>query len=188
MALSSLARALVLVPALLLLGCGTPASVQLPAKPVTSASSESLASPAPLTSGSPTTRERVVSTYLSYWQAYGAALKTRDITAAKKLLAPYTDASYLSQLTDPMPRVWSAHQIGYGYAIPHVLSVAHTAGSAVLHDCLDLSRFGTQNTRTGRVVPGSFGLSQMNFYVTLTRSRGHWVISRLQQVEVPCSP
>src|ERR1022692_4668110 len=160
MALRSLARALVLVSALLLLGCATSPSVELPAKPVTPASSATFASPDPLASASPTRRDRVISAYLSYWQAYGAALRTRNIASARLLLAPYTDSFYRDQLTAPLPRVWAANEIGYGYAVPHVLGVTSTAASAVLHDCLDLSHFGTQNTRTGQIVPGSFGLPE----------------------------
>ena len=57
-----------------------------------------------------------------------------------------------------------------------------------MHDCLDLSQFGAENVRTGRVVPGSFGLQHLNSYVTLIRSGGRWLVTNTQPVEVPCAP
>lgn len=140
-----------------------------------------------------TARGQVLAAYLGYWQAYGSALRTRNITAARKLLISYTDAAFLSDVTAPLPRVWGAHEIGYGFAVPHVISITLAGPSAMLHDCLDLSHLGTEDTRTGRILAGSFGLAAMNFYVTLTRSarsqsQARWVISKMQQVEVPCTP
>jgi hypothetical protein len=130
----------------------------------------------------------VLSAYQGYWQAYSEASRSRNLAAAKKLLRAYAQASFVTEVTAPLPRLWAAHQVGYGYAVPHVLSVARKGKSALLHDCLDLSHLGTQDTRSGRVLPGSFGLPTVNFYVTLTRTGARWVVSKMQQVEVPCTP
>ena len=188
MAVRSLARALALGFTLVLLpaGCGSGSapSVQLPAKPAVATSLPGSGTPR----AHPSTRSVVLAAYQGYWQAYGAAARTQDITAARKLLRAYADAAFVSEVTAALPRLWAAHQIGYGYAVTHVLSVTRSGASALLHDCLDLSHLGTQDARTGRVLPGSFGLPTVNFYVTLTRSGGRWVVSKMQQVEVPCTP
>ncbi len=187
MVFRSLARALApgFVLVFLLAGCNQLPNVALPTRPTASAPP---ASPSTVTTVGGTGSEQVIAAYVSYWQAYGAAMRTRNIAAARRLLANVTDADFLRQVTAPMPRVWAAHEIGYGYAIPHVLGVIRRSTSASLHDCLDLSHFGVQDTRTGLIVPGSFGLPELNFYVTLTRSAGRWVVSNMQQVEVPCTP
>ncbi len=63
-----------------------------------------------------------------------------------------------------------------------------TGRRALLHDCLDLSHFGVLDKRTGRVVPGSFGLPGQDYYVSLELSGGRWKVANMQPVEVPCSP
>lgn len=167
-------------------GCGSALpNVALPAKPAAAASVAGQAGQEP---PKHTVRGQVLAGYLGYWQAYGAALRTRDLAAARKLLAGFAEASFVTTVTAPLAKVWASHVIGYGFAVPHVLSVSHTATSALVHDCLDLSHLGTQDLRTGRVVPGSFGLSAVDFYVTLTRSGKRWLVSKMQQVEVPCAP
>lgn len=171
---------------LLFAGCGSALpNVPLPAKPAVAASVPGEAGQGP---AKHTVRAQVLAGYLGYWQAYGAALRTRDLAAARKLLARYADGAFATAVTAPLSRVWASHEIGYGYAVPHVLSLTHTSASALVHDCLDLSHLGTQDTRTGRVVPGSFGLAAVDFYVTLTRSGKRWLVSKMQQVEVPCAP
>jgi hypothetical protein len=188
MAQRSFARAIApgLVLVFLSAGCGSALpNVPLPAKPAAEASAPGQAGAGPVKH---TVRGQVLAGYLGYWQAYAAALRTRDLAAARKLLARYADGPFVTTVTAPLPRVWASHVTGYGYAVPHVLSVSHTATSALVHDCLDLSHLGTQDVRTGRVVPGSFGLAAVDFYVTLARSGKRWLISKMQQVEVPCSP
>lgn len=187
MVLRSAARATLpgVALAIFVIGCGSLPNVTLPAKPVTPASSAPLGGIDPT---SPVGHEQIVAAYIGYWQAYGTALRTRNMASARGLLAQYTDAGFRKQVTAPLSKVWAAHEIGYGYAIPHVLGVTTKGRTATLHDCLDLSHLGVQNSKTGLVVPGSFGLPEANFFVTLTRQAGHWVVSNMQQVEVPCTP
>lgn len=188
MAVRSLARALApgLTLVLLSAGCGAGSapSVQLPAKPAAAATIPSRGA----AGARPSTRSLVLAAYQSYWQAYGQAARARNLATARKLLRTYAQPSFVNEITAPLPRLWAAHQAGYGYAIPHVLSVTPKGTSALLHDCLDLSHLGTQDVRTGRVLPGSYGLPTVNFYVTLTRTGARWVVSKMQQVEVPCTP
>jgi hypothetical protein len=198
MAVRTFARSLAPVFTLVLLvGCGSLPNVPLPAKP---AAGPPVANQPRPDSAAHTVRGQILAAYQGYWQAYGAALRTRNIAAARKLLRGYADAAFVSQVTAPLTRLWAAHEIGYGFAVTHVLSFAHkaNANTALLHDCLDLSRLGTQDAKTGRIVPGSFGLPTVNFYVTLSRSgpagsgesgtSEHWLVSRMLQVEVPCTP
>jgi hypothetical protein len=185
---------------LLLAGCGSVPDVPLPAKPAAAASVASQATPGPAHLSA---RSQALAAYIGYWRAYGAATRTRNMAAARKLLAAYTDAAFLSEVTAPLQRLWAGHDIGYGFAVPHVLSFTRTGPSAaLLHDCLDLSHLGTQDIRTGRIMPGSYGLPTLNFYVTLLRAAGppsggqsgrqrvgkDWVVSKMLQVEVPCTP
>jgi hypothetical protein len=175
---------------LLSVGCGSLPNVSLPAKPAAAASVAGRASPKTAS----TVRSQVITAYTGYWQAYGVALRTRKISTARRLLARYAAPAFVSEVTASLPRLWAGHVIGYGYAVPHVLGVTRTGtSSARLQDCLDLSHLGTQDPRTGQVVPGSFGQPAVNFYVTLARSGRpgagiHWVVTKMQQVEVPCTP
>jgi hypothetical protein len=107
---------------------------------------------------------------------------------ARRILTPYEAPSGMPTLIGSLRRVWAAHDVAYGGAITHVKSVHITGGSAMVHDCLDLSHFGVLDTATGRVVPDSFGLANLNYYVTLELSGGRWRVSNMQPVEVPCKP
>jgi hypothetical protein len=163
---------------------GSQGPVALPAKHP----QQSPLSPVAVAAGYGTAKDQVVAAYAGYWQAYAAATRSRSITSANALLAPYTTRAWRKSLVRPLPGVWAYHDQGYGYAVPHVLGIHLGHDSARLHDCLDLTHFGTQNFRTGRVFPGTFGRPRLNFYVTLLRAGGRWMVSRLQQVEVPCAP
>jgi hypothetical protein len=163
-------------------GCARQPTVALPRKSTALAGSGSLASP------KLTARQQVIAAYTGYWQAYGAALSSQSAARARAILAPYDPPAALARAIEADRRVWAAHETVYGSAVPHILSVRITARHALLHDCLDLSHFGVQNTRTGRVVPQSIGLSRLNFYITLVRAGGRWLISNMQPVVVPCKP
>jgi hypothetical protein len=174
--------AALLVGALAAAGCAAQARVDLPRK------SGSLAAPAALTSPALTDRQRVIAAYSGYWQAYAAAMSSQNAARARAILAPYDQPSAISQAIRADQLVWAAHETAYGTAATHVLSVHVSGRSALVHDCLDLSHFGATDTRTWRVVPDSFGLPRLNFYVTLSLSRGRWLVSDMQPVVVPCKP
>ncbi len=132
-------------------------------------------------------RQQVIAAYQGSWQAYAQGWGSRSAARARAILAPYFAPQLAASTVRGFQRDWAAHEIGYGGAVTHVLSVAVHGRRALLHDCLDLSQFGAQNDRTGQVVAGSFGQPGMNTYVTLGRSGGRWRVRTLQPVQVPCA-
>lgn len=169
--------------ALTMAGCGgQAAAVALPQKG-DQATAASGAVTRPLTAS-----QQVAAAYAGYWQAYAAAMTSQSPVRARAILAPYDPASQIPQQIRSLKRVWAAHDIAYGGAVPHILSIRVTGSSALLHDCLDLSHFGVEDTQTSQVVAGSFGQPRLNVYVTLMLAGGRWRVSNMQPVEVPCAP
>jgi hypothetical protein len=162
---------------------GQAAPVALPPKAATAT-----AAPAALTGPARTPHQVVTAAYRAYWRAYAAAMTAASTTRAESLLAPYEDSAGLPRLIGSLKRVWAAHDAAYGGAVTHVKGVQITGHRAIVHDCLDLSHFGVVNSRTGRVVPDSFGLPDQDYYVTLLLSGGRWRVSNMTPVEVPCQP
>ncbi len=177
---AGLAPALAL--ALALTACGTQAKVPLPPK------TAALAAPQAPASARLSPRQQVAAAYAGYWQAYGAAMSSQNAARARAILAPYDQSGAVSRTVKADQLVWAAHETAYGNAVTHILSVRVTGRRALLHDCLDLSHFGAQDTRTRRVVPDSFGLQRLNFYITLVLSGGRWLVTDMQPVVVPCEP
>jgi hypothetical protein len=169
--------------ALVSAACGRQATVvNLPAHPETAT-----AAPAALAGPSLTPRQQVAHAYRAYWLAYAAAMTAGRAGRARRILAPYEAGSGMAEMIKSLRKVWAAHDIAYGGAVTHIKGVRVTGRRALLHDCLDLSRFGVLNKNTGRIVPGSFGLPGQDFYVSLELSGGHWRVSNMQPVEVPCT-
>jgi hypothetical protein len=161
---------------------GQPATVALPPK-------GGQPGVAPVTATAPQTPRQLVATaYAAYWQAYAEAMTSSKAQQARIILAPYTAAASLKTLIKSLKKVWAAHDVAYGGAVTHVKSVQITGQKAILHDCLDLSHFGVLDKKTGRVVPDSFGLPTLDYYVALVHSGGRWRVSNMQPVEVPCTP
>jgi hypothetical protein len=165
-----------------LAACGTQPGAVLPRK------AAALAAPATGTRPGLTPRQQVIAAYVGYWQAYGAAMSSQNAARAAAILAPYDEPGAVPRAVMADRLVWAAHETGYGSAVTHILSVRVAGNRALLHDCLDLSHFGAQDTRTGRVVPESFGLPRLNFYITLVLSGGRWLVTDMQPVVVPCKP
>jgi hypothetical protein len=163
---------------------GQAANVPLPAKAGTAP-----AAPAAVTAGpAPTPQEAVATAYRGYWQAYAAAMTAANAAQARTVLAPYEAPAGMPQLIKTLQVVWAAHEVAYGGAVTHVKSVQITGTRAILNDCLDLSHFGAVNRVTGQIVPESFGLPNLDYYVTLLRTGDRWRVSNMQSVEVPCKP
>jgi hypothetical protein len=163
-------------------GCGSQPTVALPRKDT------AVTAPGTLDSPHLTARQQVIAAYTGYWQAYSSALSARNAARAKVILAPYDAPAAITRVIAGDQRVWAANETAYGTAEPHILSVHITGSRAQIHDCLDLSHFGALDTRTGRIVPDSFGLPRLNFYITLALSRGRWLVTDMQPVVVPCEP
>lgn len=176
------ALALALTPALAACA-GQQANVTLPAKGGTAAPSQAV-----LTGPARTPAQVVTAAYQGYWQAYAAAMTASNPGRARTILARYSTPGGITALVSSLRRVWRAHEVAYGGAVTHVLSVRITGRRASVHDCLDLSHFGVQHKATGQVVSNSFGLPDLNYYVTLELSGGRWRVSNMTPVEVPCTP
>ncbi len=173
--------ALALLLVLAAVGCAAQARVALPGKfRPQAARPESLSNP------KLTPRQQVIAAYTGYWRAYAEAMNAQSTARATAILTPYESPGDVALAVKADRKVWAAHEIAYGGAITHILSVARDGNRASLHDCLDLSHFGAQDVRTGRVVPDSFGLPHLNTYVTVVRSQGRWLVSNMEPVEVPC--
>jgi hypothetical protein len=165
-------------------GCGSQSSsVPLPAR-----ASSTPTTPVALAGSAPTARQVVSAAYRGYWQAYAAAMTSANAVRARVIMAPYEAPATIPELIRSLKLVWAAHDIAYGGAVTHVKSVQITGRRALIHDCLDLSHFGVVDQRTGRVVPDSFGLPNLDYYVSLVLSGGRWRVSNMQPVEVPCTP
>lgn len=176
--------ALTLTLGLTLAACaGQPANVPLPAKGGTAAPSQAV-----LPGPARTPAQVVTAAYQGYWQAYAAAMTASNPGRARTILARYATPGGITALISSLRRVWHAHEVAYGGAVTHVLSVRITGRRASVHDCLDLSHFGVQSKTTGQVVSNSFGLPDLNYYVTLELSGGRWRVSNMTPVEVPCTP
>jgi hypothetical protein len=160
--------------------------VALPARASGRATVPAAGSPAPPPTPAP--EQVVAADYAGYWQAYGQAMTAGRVARARQLLAPYAAASVIPRLISSLQRVWAAHDQAYGGAQTHVLGIQITGPTALVHDCLDLSHFGVLDKDTGRVVPGSFGLADRDYYITLVLSGGRWLVSNMEPVEVPCRP
>lgn len=162
---------------------GQPATVALPAKGGTTIPSQ-----AALTGPRRTPAQAVTAAYQGYWQAYAAAMNSSNPRRARAILAPYSTPGGSTALIVSLRRVWRAREVAYGGAVTHVRGVRITGRRASVHDCLDLSHFGVQNKTTGQVVSNSFGLPDLNYYVTLELSGGRWRVSNMTPVEAPCTP
>ena len=161
---------------------GQQPSVSLPAKGGTAAPSQAV-----LTRPARTPAQVVTAAYQGYWQAYATAMTASSPGRARAILARYSTPGGITALIGSLRRVWRAHDVAYGGAVTHVLSVRIAGRRASVHDCLDLSHFGVQNKTTGQVVPNSFGLPDLNYYVTLELSGGRWRVSNMTPVEVSCT-
>ena len=174
------------VPAVLAVAaCG---STQAPGVALPAQGSASAAVPAVAPSAAATPQQVAAADYARYWQAYAGAMTAGNAASARSILAPYAAASTITRLLTSLRAVWAAHDEAYGAAQTHVLGVTITGTRALVHDCLDLSHLGVLDKATGRVVSGSFGLANRDYYVTLVLSGGHWRVSNMEPVEVPCQP
>jgi hypothetical protein len=170
--------------ALTITACGgQAASVVLPPK-----GHQPTVTPAALSGPAHTPKQAVAAAYRGYWRAYAAAMTAGNAARAKRILAPYNAPGGLPQLIKSLKVDWAAHDVAYGGAITHVKSVQITGTRAILHDCLDLSHFGALDKKSGRVVPTSFGLPDLDYYISLVLTAGRWKVSNMQPVEVPCKP
>ena len=174
---------------LLAAGCTAPRQVAIPGRLRTpsAVAPASPASPSPA-HAPPSTRQRVVAAYRGYWRAYEAAWRSRNPARVRQILARYVVPGGIGLDLTSDRQLWARHQAPDGAAVPHVLSVRLHGRTAALHDCLDLSHLGDADTRTGQLIPDSFGPPRMNFYVTLVLASGQWLVRTFAEAVQPCRP
>jgi len=175
-----LAVVAVLAAAAAAVACGRQHPVARPPPPAGPASAPA-ASP-------PTARDQVISAYISYWQASGQAIDAGRPSRARAILAPYVTADSLPSMIAVLQQDWQQHAVAYGNPVLHIRSVVIRQGTATVHDCIDLSHAGLRNARTGRVFPRSFGSPRANYYASLVRDGGHWLVSNVVPVVASCDP
>ncbi|MGD0684352.1 MAG: hypothetical protein ABSA03_04465 [Streptosporangiaceae bacterium] len=147
------------------------------------------AQPAAGTAGhSPGLRQQVVAAYAGYWRATSEAVNSGDARRARRILAGYAPAAAIPGLIAVLRRDWARHAVDDGNPVLHILSVTVGKVSATVHDCADLSHAGLKDARTGRPFPLSFGSPRANFYASLVRRGGRWLVSNLVPVVAPCDP
>ncbi len=164
------------------IGCASQANAGLPPR------ARAPASAAVLTDPQLSARDQVFAAYAGYWQVTGAAVNAGRPAAARELLARYLTPGAIAGVLAALRPDWAEHAVSTGSPVTHVLSVKITAGHALVHDCVDLSRAGLADARTGRPYPRSFGSAHANFYADLVRSGSRWLVSNLVPVVAPCEP
>ena len=157
------------------------ARVALPGKTVAQ-------SPARLAEQPPGVRQQVRAAYAGYWVASDEALNAGNAGRARQILARYAPAAALPALISALRQDWARHASTDGSPVLHILSIRIGNGRATVHDCVDLSHAGLRNARTGRVFPHSFGSPRANYYASLVRQGGRWLVSNVLPVEVQCAP
>jgi hypothetical protein len=162
-------------------GCGAhPATVALPKKPTR-------AQLARVNPTQPSMRQLVIAAYEGYWRATNEALNSRNPASAKLILADYIPSRSVSALVKGLTTIWRRHEIAYGSPVFHIMEVKITGSqTAAVHDCIDLSHMGFENSQTGQIVGG---LGQQHDYLitTLVYAHGRWLVTGAIPVVRPCA-
>jgi hypothetical protein len=160
-------------------GCGSsPQPVSLPAT----------SQPAPTTAAPISPAAAVAAAYTTFWSADGTAERS-DPATAQKLLTPYVSEPYLGHLLTQMDPYRVRDEEAYGYVIPHITSVTVTGDRALVQDCQDQSHAALADSRTGKVIPDTYGQPRATYEATLTLgSDGHWQLTGLEQLATSCEP
>ena len=133
------------------------------------------------------TRARIVAAYEGYWRAANAALDSRNPARARAIIGGFVPRGAVAILMSAFTGLWRRDEVGYGLPAFHIMKVIVTGpGNAAVHDCLDLSRLGLQNFRTGRDV-GVLGQSRYNLITTLVRQRKRWLVTGSIPVVTSCA-
>src|SRR5579875_2545588 len=177
---SARAAARLLAAALAAAGCGAGAApVRLPRKP----------SPAQLAGGPAArlpVRQLVIAAYEGYWRATSDPLGSRDPARAPAIPSGYGPRPAVPGLIRGLRQLWRKDEIAYGSPQFHIMSVRLTGpGTAAVHDCIDLSHAGFQDSRTG-VLVGGLGPSHEYLITTLALVHGRWLVTGAVPVVRPC--
>ena len=164
-----------------LAGCGSPpAPVSLPKKPTA-------AQLARVSTTQSSTRQQVIAAYEGYWRATNEAVNSRNPASARTILAPYIPSQSVSGLVKGLSVLWKRHEVVYGNPIFHVMAVKMTSShTAAVHDCIDLSHTGFEDSRTGEMV-GGIGQRHEYLVTTLAHEHGRWLITGAIPVVQSCT-
>lgn len=162
-------------------GCGShPAAVALPKKPTT-------AQLARVSGARPSTRQLVIAAYEGYWRATNEAVNSRNPASAKTILAAYIPSRSVSGLVKGLSVLWRRHEIVYGSPIFHIMAVKITGSqTAAVHDCIDLSHTGFEDSKTGQIV-GGIGQKHDYLVTTLAYEHGRWLVTGAIPVVRSCT-
>jgi hypothetical protein len=162
-------------------GCGShPAAVALPKKPT----AEQLAR---VSTTQPSTRQLVIAAYEGYWQATNEAVNSRNPSSAKTILAAYIPSQSVSGLVKGLSVLWQRHEIVYGGPVFHIMAVKMTSShTAAVHDCIDLSHMGFENSQTRQIV-GGIGQKHDYLITTLAYEHGRWLVTGAIPVVRSCT-
>lgn len=162
-------------------GCGShPAAVALPKKPTA-------AQLARVSATRSSTRQLVVAAYEGYWRATNEAVNSRNPGSAKTILAAYIPSGSISGLVKGLSVLWRRHEIVYGGPVFHIMTVKMTGSqTAAVHDCIDLSHMGFEDSRTGQIV-GGIGQKHDYLITTLAYEHGRWLVTGAIPVVRSCT-
>jgi hypothetical protein len=183
LALRPPAITVVVLAAAVLAGCASSGAAKLP--PKTTAPTVASATPA-VTARS--AKAAVIAAYTGYFPVLTAA-EAAGPSRAKAMLAPYAAQPYLNHVLSRMAAYRSRHEVSVGHLVPHVMHVRVRGARAQLRDCQDASHAALADSRTGRVIPHTWGSPHTYLIATLARgSDGQWRLTSLAHVAVPCKP
>lgn len=132
-------------------------------------------------------RQLIIAAYEGYWRATNQAVDSRSPARAKSILASYIPGSAIPGLVNGLKTIWRADEVSYGSPVLHIMSVKFTgAGQAAVHDCVDMSHSGLENSRTGQIV-GGLGQSHENLITSMVLEHGRWLVTGAIPVVRSCS-
>jgi len=160
---------------------GAPAPVALP--PMSASGTPAVST----TLASPSAQQQVIAAFTGYNDALSQAEQSRSAVQARDMLRPYLVASRINATIQTMISIWASGEVFYGQDVVHILSVSVSGTTAFVHDCENTSSAGLENSKTGRVVPGSTGVPDLNLVTRLDLMGGHWLVQSQVIEDLPCA-
>jgi hypothetical protein len=175
---------LVAVVALALAACAGPLKpVALPHK----SPLPSLPAPSPSPTES-SAQQQVMDTMVNFNAAELKAEMSKDADQVRTILSPYLPADAVTKTVTLLTSIWSKGEIFYGDYVSHVLRVTVDGTTAIAYDCDDNSNSGLKYAASGKIVPGSQGVADLNVDTHMSLEGHHWMIVVQNLVDKPCEP
>jgi hypothetical protein len=123
-----------------------------------------------------TEEQQIVAQYVKFWTKALPAAFAATAPRRKSILAPTTANPQLDLLLNNMAALDASGERGYGTDVPLDQSVRRDAGSAIVRGCLDSTKSGIADDRTGELV--TRGVRQNPVQVSMSKNfDGIWRIS-----------